>query len=56
VTRPSLREVWALIQRLEDLKRQATIERSHFYVDATLTEAIAMLYALTRQVFGETAP
>ena len=33
-----------LIERLEDLKRQATVERSHHYVAQTATEAIAMLY------------
>jgi hypothetical protein len=34
----------AVIAKLEDLKRQATVERSHNYVGATVTEAIAMLY------------
>ena len=41
---PQTARISALIVKLEDLKRQATVERSHNYVGATVTEAIAMLY------------
>lgn len=37
-------DIFDCITKLEELKRQATVERSHFYVNATATEAIALLY------------
>lgn len=32
------------LRHLEDLKKQATLERSHHYVEAVATDAIALLY------------
>jgi hypothetical protein len=37
-------EIFMVIDQLEGLKKQATVERSHFYVDATATKAIDLLY------------
>jgi predicted metal-dependent RNase len=48
-----LDRVMRIIGVLEDLKKQATIERSHFYVDSVATEAIAVLYDCAKQMFGE---
>ena len=42
---PTKADVMACIAKLEDLKRQATVERSHYYTGATVTEAIQLLYA-----------
>lgn len=47
-------EVFRMIERLEDLKKQATVEHSHFYVDSTITQTIALLYDLVREHYAET--
>lgn len=44
----TLREILECIGELENLKKQATTERSHFYVDAKATQAIALLYEFAR--------
>jgi hypothetical protein len=49
----TVRDIFECIEKLESLKKQATTERSHFYVDATSTEAIALLYEFAR-TFKET--
>lgn len=51
--KPTLVEVFALIAKQEDLLKQATVERSHYYVAATCRETITMLYALARHMYGE---
>ena len=48
-----VRRVMRIIGSLEDLKKQATIERSHYYVDSVATEAIEVLYGCMKQMFGE---
>lgn len=39
-----LERIFNCIRHLEELKKQATVERSHFYAGATATDAIALLY------------
>lgn len=39
-----IQQIFECIERLESLKKQATVERSHFYVGSTTTEAIRLLY------------
>lgn len=39
-------ELVAMIEKLEGLKKQATVERSHFYVNGVAIEAIGLLYNL----------
>lgn len=41
-------DIVKMIEKLEDLKKQATVERSHFYVNGVATEAIGLLYNLKR--------
>lgn len=40
------RQIMEMIERLEDMKKQATIEHSHFYTGKVATDAIALLYDL----------
>lgn len=49
-----LKRIFECIASLEDLKRQATVEHSHFYVESKATEAIALLYEYAA-TFKETA-
>jgi len=35
-----------MIERLEDLRKQATVERSHFYTEKIAKDAAELLYAL----------
>jgi hypothetical protein len=37
-------EIFKVIDQLESLRKQATVERSHFYVNATAIKAIELLY------------
>jgi hypothetical protein len=39
-----LQRILNCINHLESLKKQATIERSHFYVNSAATDAIKLLY------------
>ncbi len=39
-----LDRIFNCIVHLENLKKQATVERSHFYVNSTATDAIKILY------------
>ena len=38
-----------IIEKLLDLQRQATLERSHYYVAACITEAIQEIIELRKQ-------
>jgi hypothetical protein len=42
-----------MIAQLEDLKKQATLERSHFYVAATATRAIEIMYEILGERYAE---
>jgi hypothetical protein len=46
-------EIFGVIESLEDLKKQATVERSHYYVDAVATAAIKLLYKLAKERHAE---
>lgn len=46
-------ELVKMIAKLEDLKKQATVERSHFYVNGVATEAIGLLYNLLGYFYAE---
>lgn len=39
-----LERIFNCIEHLENLKKQATVERSHFYVGSAVTDAIKLLY------------
>jgi hypothetical protein len=39
-----LDRIFNCISHLENLKKQATVERSHFYVNSAATDAIKLLY------------
>lgn len=41
--------VQALRPKLEDLLKQATVERSHFYVGSVIRETLAFIAALTEE-------
>lgn len=43
-----LERIFNCIEHLENLKKQATIERSHFYVDSVATDAIKLLYEFAK--------
>lgn len=36
--------IFTVIDQLEGLRKQATVERSHYYVNATAIKAIELLY------------
>lgn len=46
-------ELVTMIDKLEDLKKQATIDRSHLYVNGVATEAIGLLYNLLGYYYAE---
>lgn len=48
-------EVLDAIEMLENLKKQATLERSHYYVLASANKALAALYEYLL-TFGENTP
>ena len=52
-TTVDVRRVMRVINGLEDLRKQATVERSHYYVDSVAAEAIEVLYGCMAQMFGE---
>ncbi len=39
-----------IIEKLLDLQKQATLEKSHYYVAACITEAIQEIVALRKQL------
>lgn len=39
-----LESIFSCIVHLENLKKQATVEHSHFYVNSIASEAIRLLY------------
>lgn len=44
MSKVDVNEIFSVISELESIKKQATVERSHFYVDVVATDAIKLLY------------
>lgn len=45
--------IMEMIDRLEDLKKQATVERSHNYTGKAVTDAIALFYTLLSETLED---
>jgi hypothetical protein len=48
----SRQEITEMIDKPEDLKKQATVERSHYYVGGACTDAIRLLYKVLGDLHG----
>lgn len=46
-------DIFEMIERLENLKKQATVERRHFYSGKVTTDAIAFLYKIAAEHYVE---
>lgn len=47
-----IQRIFHCIHKMEDLKKQATVERSHYYVADVITDAITLLYSYAA-IYGE---